>query len=51
MILHFANCSENSYFWKSEKDKSFGEQAEPTNYLICFLKSLSRFLTKTAKIS
>ena len=40
-------------FGKTDKDKSFGEQAKPTNCLICFcyLVSLSRFLTKTAKIS
>ena len=39
ILLFFANCSECSTFGKSDKDKSFGDQPKPTNYLICFLLS------------
>ena len=41
-------------FAKSDKDKSFGEQPEPTSYLICFWLCcviVEIFFTKTAKIS
>ena len=46
-LLKVQSCEE------SAKDKSSGEKPKLTNYVICFcyLASLSRFFTKTAKLS
>ena len=53
ILLLLADCSENSYVCKSDKDRSFAEQAKPTNYLICSLLFcvIVKISAKTAKIS
>ena len=54
ILLLFANFSENSYFQEKVvkmKALEINQNQQSTRFVLCYFASLSRFLTKTVKIS